>query len=161
MFDEFSPLFSIKMSRVVSWGLIKEHGLPPIQCCKPHRQNTLNFLDDRNINYISQYEWMPKRLDVAPMDFGIWGKLKRPLQKRRIRKVRKRAKIKNRYKQAPHLTQDTNGKVTTSQVFLFLNAPLMTSGTNWNSLSSAVYFLAGQSVAILSISVMVYKLNIY
>ena len=29
--------------------------------------------------------------------------------------VRKRAKIRNRYNQAPHLTQNTNGKVTTSQ----------------------------------------------
>ena len=29
--------------------------------------------------------------------------------------VRKRAKIRNRYNQVPHLTQDTNGKVTTSQ----------------------------------------------
>ena len=27
-------------------------------------------------------------------------------------KVRKRAKIRNRYNQAPYLTQDTNGKVT-------------------------------------------------
>ena len=31
-------------------------------------------------------------------------------------KVRKRAKIRNRYNQAPHLTQDTNGIVTTSQL---------------------------------------------
>ena len=31
-------------------------------------------------------------------------------------KVRKSAKIRNRYNQAPHLTQDTNGKVTTSQL---------------------------------------------
>ena len=31
-------------------------------------------------------------------------------------KVRKRAKIGNRYNLAPHLTQDTNGKVTTSQL---------------------------------------------
>ena len=30
-------------------------------------------------------------------------------------RVRKRAKIRNRYNQAPHLTQDTNGKVTKSQ----------------------------------------------
>ena len=30
--------------------------------------------------------------------------------------VRKSAKIRNRYDQAPHLTQDTNGKVTTSQL---------------------------------------------
>ena len=29
---------------------------------------------------------------------------------------RKKAKIRNRYYQAPHLTQDTNGKVTTSQL---------------------------------------------
>ena len=30
-------------------------------------------------------------------------------------KVSKVAKIRNRYNQAPHLTQDTNGKVTNSQ----------------------------------------------
>ena len=30
-------------------------------------------------------------------------------------KVSKGAKIRNRYNQVPHLTQDTNGKVTTSQ----------------------------------------------
>ena len=31
-------------------------------------------------------------------------------------KVRKMAKIRNRYNQAPHLAQDYNGKVTTSQL---------------------------------------------
>ena len=31
-------------------------------------------------------------------------------------KVRKRTKIRNRYNQASHLTQDTNGKVTNSQL---------------------------------------------
>ena len=31
-------------------------------------------------------------------------------------KIRKRSKIRNRYDQATHLTQDTNGKVTTSQL---------------------------------------------
>ena len=31
-------------------------------------------------------------------------------------KVRKRVKIRNRYNQAPHLTQDTNGKVIASQL---------------------------------------------
>ena len=30
-------------------------------------------------------------------------------------KVRKMAKIRNRFNQVPHLTQDTNGKVTSSQ----------------------------------------------
>ena len=31
-------------------------------------------------------------------------------------KARQRAKIRKRYNQAPHLTQDTNGKVTTPQL---------------------------------------------
>ena len=31
-------------------------------------------------------------------------------------KVSKGAKIRNRYNQVPHLTQDTNGKVTNSQI---------------------------------------------
>ena len=31
-------------------------------------------------------------------------------------KVRKRTKIRNRYNQAPQMTQDTNEKVTTSQI---------------------------------------------
>ena len=33
-----------------------------------------------------------------------------------LRKVSKGANIKNRYNQVPHLTQDTNGKVTNSQL---------------------------------------------
>ena len=33
-----------------------------------------------------------------------------------ISKVSKGAKIRNRYNQVPHLTQDTNGKVTNSQL---------------------------------------------
>ena len=33
-----------------------------------------------------------------------------------LSKVRKRAEIKTRYNQAPHLTQDTNMKVTMSQL---------------------------------------------
>ena len=34
----------------------------------------------------------------------------------RLYTVRKRAKIRNRYNQAQHLTKDTRGKVTTSQL---------------------------------------------
>ena len=34
----------------------------------------------------------------------------------RVVKVSKGAKIRNRYNQVPHLTQDTNGKVTNSQL---------------------------------------------
>ena len=32
-------------------------------------------------------------------------------------KVSKGAKFRNRYNQVPHLTQDTNGKVTNSQIY--------------------------------------------
>ena len=35
---------------------------------------------------------------------------------RHVINVRNRAKISNQYNQAPHLTQDTNGKVRTSQL---------------------------------------------
>ena len=34
----------------------------------------------------------------------------------KIGESKKEAKIRNRFNQAPHLTQDTNGKVTTSQL---------------------------------------------
>ena len=36
-----------------------------------------------------------------------------------LEKVSKVAKIRNRYNQVPHLTQDTNGKVTNSQNMTF------------------------------------------
>ena len=37
--------------------------------------------------------------------------------------IRKRANIRNRYNQAPQLTQDTNGKVTTSQLDITNESP--------------------------------------
>ena len=49
-----------------------------------------------------QSEWIIHYTTVVPLQYGS--------------KVKKRAKIRNRYIQAPHLTQDTNGKVTTSQL---------------------------------------------
>ena len=42
--------------------------------------------------------------------------LKSHRSKSNILKVRKRANIRNRYNQAPHLTQETNGEVTTTQL---------------------------------------------
>ena len=36
----------------------------------------------------------------------------------KLLKVIKGAKIRNRYNQVPHLTQDTNGKVTNSQLYI-------------------------------------------
>ena len=46
--------------------------------------------------------------------FSITGP--NPLTINKATKVRKRAKIMNQYNQAPHLTKDTTGKVTTSQL---------------------------------------------
>ena len=42
--------------------------------------------------------------------------LGKPRNSRNILKVSKGAKIRNQYNQVPHLTQDTNGKVTNSQL---------------------------------------------
>ena len=49
------------------------------------------------------------------MDYGLhWQGL--VLQKIEISKVSKGAKSRSRYNQVPHPTQDTNGKVTNSQL---------------------------------------------
>lgn len=45
-------------------------------------KNMLTFLKHRQINFITLKEWMPKSPDASLMDFGIWGVLKRCLQKR-------------------------------------------------------------------------------
>ena len=42
--------------------------------------------------------------------------VRRRLRPKHTHKVSKGAKIRNRYNQVPHLTQDTNGKVTNSQL---------------------------------------------
>ena len=52
--------------------------------------------------FVSRKKWNPSFL--WDLNSAMW-----------LIKVRKRAKIRNRYNQAPHLTQNTNGKVTTSQ----------------------------------------------
>ena len=48
-------------------------------------KRTLQYLDDAGINYITPEEWMPKSPDAAPMDYSIWGILKRNLQRKSIR----------------------------------------------------------------------------
>ena len=47
---------------------------------------------------------------------GFWYLLYFTYAEPKIREVSKGAKIRNRYNQVPHLTQDTNGKVTNSQL---------------------------------------------
>jgi len=50
-------------------------------------KQTLQFLKKEKVNFIDRDEWMPKSPDAAPMDFGIWGILKRRLQKRNVNSV--------------------------------------------------------------------------
>ena len=47
--------------------------------------------------------------------FSFHNLLRKP-QSTSYNKIRKTAKIRNGYNQVPHLTQDTNGKVTNSQL---------------------------------------------
>ena len=44
-----------------------------------------------------------------------WFRYKYMISGNRFKQVSNGAKIRNRYNQVPHLTQDTNGKVTNSQ----------------------------------------------
>ena len=61
----------------------------------------LQFNDDPDIK-LSLDDFVPDVCFAGPIIAQVEGFLK----------VRKRARIRNRYNQAQHLTQDTNGKVT-------------------------------------------------
>ena len=54
-------------------------------------------------------------LSFMPVRESLVGKMKVSVLRDSGCKVSKGAKIRNRYNQVPHLTQDTNGKVTNSQ----------------------------------------------
>ena len=58
--------------------------------------------------------FMPKTMELQQEPFVIY-----------LIKVSKVAKIRNRYNQAPRLTQDTNGKVTNSQKTLLMSITIM------------------------------------
>ena len=47
-------------------------------------KQTLAYKRKQNMNFVTPQEWMPDSPDAAPMDFAIWGTLKRRLQKRKI-----------------------------------------------------------------------------
>ena len=49
-------------------------------------------------------------------DSMVFSLYRMDINKERFLKVSKGAKIRNQYNQVPHLTQDTNGKVTNSQL---------------------------------------------
>ena len=58
----------------------------------------------------------PQNTELGTVDCTSFFDLCSVSKDRRPFKVRKGAKIRNRYNQAPHLTQENNGKVTTSQL---------------------------------------------
>ncbi|CAF2529763.1 unnamed protein product [Rotaria sp. Silwood2] len=44
-------------------------------------EQTIRFLDQNKIHYITPQEWMPDSPDAAPMNYSIWGYLKQQLNK--------------------------------------------------------------------------------
>ena len=60
--------------------------------------------------------WSSNGLKHCQNAFQISYKEKKMIKVAVLFKVSKGAKIRNRYNQVPHLTQDTNGKVTNSQL---------------------------------------------
>lgn len=71
-------------------------------------RHTLDFLKQKGVNFITPAEWMPKSPDAAPMDFSIWGILKRRLQKHKLRTLKGlKAALKKEWKD---LSQSTINK---------------------------------------------------
>ena len=71
-------------------------------------------------------------------------------------KVSKGAKIRNQYNQVPHLTQDTNGKVTNSQldILLFITAVVQDeteSEVFWQLNSPFLYYVNMKTATISSL----------
>ena len=62
------------------------------------------------------HEWAVQQQTLfLPRPLGSWAGSKGHISLDFNNKVSKGAKIRNRYNQVPHLTQDINGKVTNSQ----------------------------------------------
>ena len=68
---------------------------------------------------VQPYILVSKLKKIKTKFLGCTGYLnsikKTPIKQDLLLKVSSGAKIRNRYNQVPHLTQDTNGKVTNSQ----------------------------------------------
>ena len=63
-------------------------------------------------------KFQPRSLIMEPHQQikAYFSEITRPIELKFYMKVSKGAKIRNRYNQVPHLTQDINGKVTNSQL---------------------------------------------
>ena len=74
------------------------------EVCYKGTESYINMVGIIRIQFAYIYGW--KLISICRHVFGEFG----------ISKVSKGAKISNRYNQVPYLTQDTNGKVTNSQL---------------------------------------------
>ncbi|KAH3696719.1 hypothetical protein DPMN_084195 [Dreissena polymorpha] len=50
-------------------------------------KQTLQFRKRRKVKFIDLDEWVPKSPDATPINFGIWGILKRRLKKRNVNSI--------------------------------------------------------------------------
>ena len=89
-----------------------------------YRTNQVAFLCDKMIFYAliatnKAKHILNRRLSCSCSDTIYSKRIKKKVPVSKVYhfsiKERKGAKIRNRYNQVPHLTQDTNGKVTNSQ----------------------------------------------
>ena len=64
-----SPFLNEDVSRLFQGASSRDMKFYQDSAASHTAKNTLNFLDGRNINYISPDEWIPKSLDAAPMDY--------------------------------------------------------------------------------------------
>lgn len=49
---------------------------------------TNDFLARNNIDFIHSGEWIPKSPDACPLDYFMWGLMKRKLERKRVRTVK-------------------------------------------------------------------------
>lgn len=48
-------------------------------------KDTINYLNENSIKFITKDQWIPKSPDAAPMDYYVWGWMKNRIRKREIK----------------------------------------------------------------------------
>ena len=76
----------------------------------------MSLSDDKQADIIDAFNTTSRYLDdILNIDNVYFDNMVSQMYPLELIKVSKGAKIRNQYNQVPHLTQDTNGKVTNSQ----------------------------------------------
>lgn len=68
-----------------------------------HRSTkTLNYLDEKNIRYVTPEQWLPHSPDCAPCDYFLWGYLKNCLKYKKLETIEQMKKVlKSVYNKVP------------------------------------------------------------